>query len=513
MKFIIVLGLAMAYATALPVAYHTEEAIYAVTDHYVFAFELSLRSFHQHCTGMGPHITADTSSLVQDCNVANKRMHDRQCEAIEHWALSYFMPRLDGGRYKRQLAFIATALASVGISAILQGASMHHVNSRLEKQGHALERLKGEMIRMNADFSRFEGQTVKELVCVSRRFALLESQEIISGVTHALETLTGGHRVTTDLLPPAELRRLWPRVLADIKNKTGGAAEFDFPVHAVYEMPATYVYNSETLEVYVHMPLVREKLTLYRRDHFPLKMDAEGAPMYPAGARPYLATNREGTAYLVMGGDELAGCQRIQGARFCTVSALYRTYGATCEGALFEGRSTTIKNRCQLEPFRDTWAVTRLASRDYTVYMGSAEEVIITCTDGNRRVTHLGQGFTNVSVPEGCVLAADNFVLPQAREFDSALHVINRVDWQFEEHAWKVEPALPGEARRGVESEKGETNITSSDSARLWVLMGLMCTLGNIMVFGLMIWRMRGKMREMQVLATSLQVANKSEEK
>ena len=90
----------------------------------------------------------------------------------------------------------------------MQGASMHYVQTQLTTQEIMLRELKEQMLQHNADLATMKTRVEKDVICISRRFALVESAEIISGVTRALESLTGGHRVTSDLLPPHEIVRL-----------------------------------------------------------------------------------------------------------------------------------------------------------------------------------------------------------------------------------------------------------------------------------------------------------------
>ena len=470
--------------SAVPVVYQKEGIIYGTTDYYDFTYELNLNGYAKHCDDLRTVIqTQDTSGeKTNGCEAANRRMLDRQCAEVDSWSNNFM------ARQKRQAVIFATVLGALGLSAMLGVGAYIQLSTKADANREELKHLRRQIKTHAERQNGYNTIMENELNCHKIRLALLESEILIRQVTRGLDTLTSAQRVTPSLLPSTEVARIWPILRRDIRNATGGDASFPFPPHSIYEVPASYLWGLNGVQVIMHMPLVREELQLYRRSHFPL-VDHTDPPMYAATAKPYVATNAEGTAHLVLSGDDLAACTYISEARFCKVQIMYRTYSATCEGALFEGRPSGIKERCQLGNFKDKWAVTQTEGRNFTIYLNQTEEAMQTCADGTRSVQHLQKGFQHVSVRRGCAFTTEDFVLPEQHNFQSTLHVINHVNWA--DTALDSFLVLPGEERRGEEDNEDDDRKSKETWAYAAAGIAVTCTLANVGIFLILVWRFR----------------------
>ena len=477
---------------AIPVVYRHTGVLYATTDNYELSFNVDLRSYHEHCKMLKQQINIPHhSNAAIACHTGNRRLMERQCDTVDGWAITYFQGTR---REKRQAMMVATVLGALGMTALIEMGGLVHLNSRVDKNARELERLRQQMQDGQKHQKQVNGILSQEINCHYIRLALIESETIIAQTTENLERLTGNRRISTSLLPVIELNRLWPQITREIRNMTGGQASFPFPQHAVYETPASYTWDGRNLRVYLHLPLVREELQLYRRNHFPLIHHDNTTPMHPTNVKPFMATNKEGTSHLVLNGDDLAACTTIQQAKFCQVGLMFRTFSSTCEGALFEGRPSMITKRCELAPFKDKWAVTQTGHRDYTLYINDYQEAMRTCDDGTRQVLHIGKGLNNISVPEGCTFTTGDFVLPEQHEYQSTLHVVNHV--QFADVDTASFLVLPGAERSGEEDMEEEAHV-HVDATWFYAAasFAIACTLANAGIFCILIWRFRARLR------------------
>ena len=471
----------------IPVVYDHEGTLYGTTDTYEVMFYVHMDGYATHCDKLKDIIKANSNTETTACEHANVHMLERQCDVVEGWAVTFQTDRV-----KRQAMLIGSVLGSLGISLLMQLGGYMELTTKIETNHQALVQLRAQMTTYTARQHNINEKLAKEVNCHKIRLALLESEMLILATTAALEGLISNQHVTPAILPTKEVARLWPQIQREIKNFTGGAASFMFPPHALYEIPASYIYDGNTLRVFLHMPLVQEELQLYRRSTFPL-IAHTNPPQHATETKPYIATNTEGTTHMVMDGNDLATCHIIQQARFCKVGLLFRTFASTCEGALFEGRPSTIKQRCKLAEFKDKWAVTQTGDNDFSIYLAEQEEAMRTCEDGTRMVIHVKSGFTNVSVPTGCTFTTLDFVLPAHHDYTSTLHVINHVSFEAEDLAELL--VLPGEERSGASDTEGD--VRTDPSMWIWAAAGaaIAGTCANAGVFIILVWRFRAKMR------------------
>jgi hypothetical protein len=439
--------LALVAARSVPTVFKFVGPMHATTSTYHLAFNVNVFEFKMHCEDLQNVLLPESQSLAAQwkalhngngsnsklnmgrarCVESVKRQVQAQCATVEGWPLTFLH---SDNRVKKSPAVIATVLGVLGAGALLGVAAVHDVKSQAAQLNEHLAALRQDMKALSLEWGSRIDDLQREQVCLGLRADLQEADVAIRGFTDALNVLVGQRRVSPDLLPVASLVDMWGTVKEDIRNKTNGAASFPFPPNAVYETPASFVFDGVNLKAVIHLPLIKDTFTLFKRDNFPvLAVNETATPVYAANAMPFFAVNADNTLHAILDVTDVAACFDISRHKFCDSFVLRRVFSGTCEGALFAGDAAAIVKKCNLMPFLDDWALTRPSSGTYVVFSREDTQAMQVCRNGSRSSKILRQGFMDIVVSRECTLTTPHFVLPEHQQFEYDAGVVNHLRW------------------------------------------------------------------------------------
>ena len=412
--------------TAGHVLFHYAGHIHAQATTMHLSFMVDLRPFSQHCAFLERQVDSLRPSHCQ--RRANETVRALRSQ-VASWPNMFDRNLAD--RHKRQLvtALLGTVLGFTlgGSLSQLFGTSPSNVETEVHQMARQLDVLQRSLVMRMQEITHAVDDIYEREACVEVHGIAQNAATIFARVAGALHLLVAAQRVSPVLLPLAELRRHHHQLLRTINMAKVQGHMLD--LHAVYELPASYICKDHVLKIVIHVPVVEASFKLFVRESFPLETP-QGAMAVIQPDSNNIGVAERSSQHGVISDAALARCTQINGHHFCTTLPVLNDFTKTCAGALFYGSPQSVTRRCALAPFREGAAVIPLQQDQLRVFVEETEQARIVCPDQTANIITLAKGFSTITLAAQCVLVAQSFQSNQRLHLTEALGTIAIVDWQ-----------------------------------------------------------------------------------
>lgn len=365
-------------------------------------------------------VWSNVNSLINDVDELKRSMKTESRRNLQDYVRN--------GRKKR---FLFALLACVGsLFGLLSYGEVTALNAKVEETN----RIQDQMIKVLQEdeirISTLE-EDVRKLAQISAELAQRVSNTNIE--LHVLEAGTrlnlaiarmrGEYDRIMDCLQAAMHHRLSVRAvkmdnleemfttMSHKASKKGFRLIPDDPFH-FFQLETTFVYTNDTIQLIVHVPMVRTKglLTLYKFVPFPVPFaeDPEtGEARLTVEVNPvetYIAVDLRGGGggYKAFKESELALCETFGTTYLCKFhNVLQLDFNKSCIGALYRNRLPEVRRNCKYTHREAREIIHQSNSNTFLVYTPAPTEVIQQCTNGT--VQNYGFSGTNsIQIDEGC---------------------------------------------------------------------------------------------------------------
>jgi phage shock protein A len=352
---------AAAIATAAATVFQQQGPLHLSAGTYLIKFRVDLSGFHDHCRAFRNN-TDRALQLVSDgaakfaFNQTVAAMMDA-CERAEYWP-----SRWPVRRQKRQVGLMLLGAAFGGlVTSLWESATdhSHHIEGQLRQMRRELE----DLTRTTAQIAEalHKSLHLQAQLASIEGFAAATARNIhsLDAISEALEVLVTADRVSPKLVPPVKAASMWHSVARELRRQS--LPRSPLPSTALYELPTTYKFAPDFLEIGVHFPVIKETFTLYHTQQHPIWLPEHPHPLLvgPAG---YLAVAPDMRSF-VRPNQDLASCMKIKSEPVCPLVIDRTDWQGDCLAALFKGFIVEALKICRVQPFLGQWA----ADLDYYV--------------------------------------------------------------------------------------------------------------------------------------------------
>lgn len=394
---------------------------------YIVKLRLDLSGYHNHCDDFSDRTKGSMSKVSEPVarfalNQTILAMKDA-CKRAEYWP-----SRWGSERPRRQVGVLLAGAVFGGlISQLWEGAADHsaHVQGQLERVRKDLESL-AESSAHIADVLHSNMQALAQLAAIDA-LASAASRNIhnLNVMSDALDVLVTSDRVSPKLIPPRSASKLWLSIASDLKRHS--LPESPLPYTALYELPATYRFSTDLVEVGVHLPLIQSTFTLYHKLAHPIWLPEHPHPQVlgPAG---YIAVAPDMRSF-VRPNPNLASCTFIKTEAICPLVIDRTDWDQDCLASLFKGAIDDALAACSSSPFLGQWAAEQIDHDVFNIIVTKETTYGVVCSGRKIKEGQWRPGKHNVTLDEGCRVIAETFSLQPTALWQGTAVVAPSLEW------------------------------------------------------------------------------------
>ena len=330
---------------AAGIVFQREGPLHLSEGSYIIKFRVNLGGFHEHCAsfnnatlGALRKMSHPTTRFTLNQTIAS--MNDA-CERAEYWP-----SRWSSQRPKRQVGLLLAGAAFGGLLTNLwESATDHSVH--VEKQ---VKRMRGEIEELTRSAAHISdalhaNMKLSAQLLALEAFAAATARNIhsLNSISDSLDVLITADRVSPKLIPPSVAAELWSSVALEFSSRL--LPQSPLRPTALYELPATYQFAHDILEVGVHLPIIKETFTLYHKKNHPLWLPEHPHPLL-VGKEGYLAVAPDLRSFVRLS-HNLAGCPKIKTEPVCALASDRTDWDQECLASLFKGAMIRL---CEFAP-------------------------------------------------------------------------------------------------------------------------------------------------------------------
>jgi hypothetical protein len=427
---------AAAIATAAATVFQQQGPLHLSAGTYLIKFRVDLSGFHDHCRAFRNN-TDRALQLVSDgaakfaFNQTVAAMMDA-CERAEYWP-----SRWPVRRQKRQVGLMLLGAAFGGlVTSLWESATdhSHHIEGQLRQMRRELE----DLTRTTAQIAEalHKSLHLQAQLASIEGFAAATARNIhsLDAISEALEVLVTADRVSPKLVPPVKAASMWHSVARELRRQS--LPQSPLPSTALYELPTTYKFAPDFLEIGVHFPVIKETFTLYHTQQHPIWLPEHPHPLLvgPAG---YLAVAPDMRSF-VRPNQDLASCMKIKSEPVCPLVIDRTDWQGDCLAALFKGFIVEALKICRVEPFLGQWAAEQINRNDFDLVVTEATPFTVVCRGKEVQEGQWPAGNHTVTVEPSCQIISVSFTLYPVRQWYETMVVAPAWRWVSAKAAMKA---------------------------------------------------------------------------
>jgi hypothetical protein len=394
---------------------------------YIMKMRVDLSGFHENCRAFHNKTEGALAKISERAaqfalNQTIQAMYDA-CKRAEYWPT-----RWGTDRPRRQVGLLLAGAAFGGlVTGLWEAATDHssHMQGELDRMKDELKSLATNAAHI-ADALDVNMRSLAQLTAIdAMASAAARNIHSLNAVSDALDVLVTSDRVSPKLVPPSSALRLWRAVVDDFQNQSFPPSPL--PHTALYELPTTYRFSLDILEIAVHWPLIRQTYTLYHKVSHPIWLPGHPHPQI-VGPVGYLAVAPDMRSF-VRPSSDLASCTSIKTEPICPLVIDRSDWEGDCLAALFKGAIDAALRVCPTEPFLDTWAAEQTGQDDFNIIVTEQTSFSVICAGRKVREGQWQPGKHNVTVDRGCSVATAMFTLYPTAQWQQMLVVSPPTEW------------------------------------------------------------------------------------
>jgi hypothetical protein len=344
--------------------------------------------------------------------------------------------------------------------------------------------------------------------CFLTQFAVVQSHvQIVNDGWAALLT----QRFPVLWLLPQELPSVF-QALVIRAQKMGGILPLQQDAD-LYHFPASFVVKDKKVVVFIHVPVVHERMKLYQYIGGPIaRNNSEFVEIH--GEFDHIIVSSKNRVHKEVDLNLLErSCVRMGQMLLCEhLGDLVRQLTATCLGSLYANEVPSIHDCCTVTEMKKTWSTVQLTSDQFQVFTRERTTLFTECHDGSR-VSRVIHGLEDVHIPKACVVFTKEFELRPSSSSTMSVSIVHLIQLDHRRLETALERALIREAVPETHLEVGNGKEADVILARederervhltqqtlMWICVGLGISLVMIVVTFLVWlgWRYHGHRRAM----------------
>jgi hypothetical protein len=343
------------------------------------------------------------------------------------------------------------------------------INASLDSLGRTLERqssLVGKMLWMTTLTEQF-GLLQLHLRAASDGFAALLSQ-----------------RFPVSWVLPKELPSIY-RAVEKRAQRMGGVLPLQQDVD-LYHLPASFLVKDQTVQVFIHVPVVHERMKLYKYLDTPVKRNGTGYAIVRSERFDHLIVAERNRVHKEVDLTTLdRACVKMGQTLLCEhLGNLAKQMTQSCLGSLFINRD--VQTHCVVRDLKDPWLTAQLDHDLFQIFVRDKTTLFTECVNGSRTTSEL-IGIQVIRIPRWCWAYTNEFELRSSSSSTMSVTISNRVVWNHQalETALyrEVIPSVHLEVGNDLESklalarEEERARLQHSQHSMLWMGGGMALTL------------------------------------
>ena len=418
---------------AISVIFHAQETLSATQGAVRISFRVNTDKIHE--------TVLKIAKLAEDCHPPAQDhwlfpawlfLNDtvtRALESVNSWPVFFSPFPTFTPRHKRQIGLMA--------ATIFGATASYFVTEHFEHSGiqRSLNDVRRDLGRIHQNIHRLElfiFNTAKtqenDINMLFLQIQALSLKSLIDNLSNSFATLLTTKKVTPALLPLHNAKNVWSELSGFFRSK---GFDLTLPVESLYELQASYELTSEGMTIFIDVPIVRHKLSLYSHASFPIeKPDGVAKPLMIYDNN-YLAVDASQTSYVLLSQQELQSCPRIDGHALCPIPYLRKDFDQTCLSSLYGGHWHAAFALCNftLAPswslahneFDKHWQLFTEQPLPYSVVCNNASHI--------RRSGLWKAGFSSFPAEERCEFSSENFRILPAPHYSVKSGFVRDIEW------------------------------------------------------------------------------------
>jgi len=209
-------------------------------------------------------------------------------------------------------------------------------------------------------------------------------------------------------------------------EKMGGVLPVEHEMD-LYHFPTSYVVEDKSFRVFVHIPVVHEKMRLYK--HLEVPIWRNGSYFLVKSRLDHLVVAAKNRVHKEVDLDLLdRACVRMGRTLLCEhLGEMVRTPTRTCLGRLFVNRIEDLKD-CVVERLEQDWMSVQLDHDRFLVFAREMTMIFTECPDGSRTSSQI-QGLQEIRIGPGCLVYTQDFEMRSSAASTMLVTISTEVDW------------------------------------------------------------------------------------
>ena len=296
-----------------------------------------------------------------------------------------------------------------GISNLINAPTLRELEEKLEnvvKVIHSSTKFQKMLVGQMEDMGAVIDQLAKQdrvleafIVDQTTAFEAWSKMEETKDILYALASVAhevANHRLPSDLIMPAEAES----ILHDAQRfaETKG---LEVPLNSlfeIYQLPVSYMADSDEWLVVLHLPMInpKSKLNAFEFVPFPALMDGRAITVDHAQGMVALSEGLESDVVSIFVEDFRQSCTRFNQTILCDNTPVHRTLATNCPAQIIRNSSTSCKfKEVEVVPPPRWWGGHLLA------FFFRETEVAISCPNKPQTIEK-NWGRVNLTLGEGC---------------------------------------------------------------------------------------------------------------
>jgi hypothetical protein len=402
------------------------------------------------CTDLRPFKQQFRKHLRPSCkscranNDALWHLADQACDMLQLWQ--------QNDRPKRQ-AMLIGALIAGGIFTMYNKYTIsklaHRFDTLEQHVSHDLIRLRRDETRLASvqrDLDAFNTTINFELdnmrnTLLSEMYdwATLQTLQVhvatLHGHTSAIQrtwlALVSGH-ISTDLLDLSHLTNIEAKI-KEAAAHAGGHVPYR-NMQELLQLPASFQTKGTSWRVFLHVPVIKEHLRLYKYVPVPIFASPPGQTVPQVvlftPSRELLLIAKDDSVHRETTREELESkCHLFHNNFLCQDLGVFRRRPeSTCLGSLFSNLPASALANCPLTRMSEDWAAIPAANDRIILFSKRERNIDILCDNGTR-TNHLAKGTEELHLDSGCSISSPDFVMRRGSTVDLTMRIVQQVQW------------------------------------------------------------------------------------